>query len=64
MDLNAPHLQPRHILVSDLIYAAHSCDVRTVIVDGRVLMRDRVLTTIDLDETIAKAGECAARLFA
>lgn len=64
MDLNAPHLQPRHSLVSDLIYAAHSCDVRTVIVDGRVLMRDRVLTTIDLDETIAKAGECAARLFA
>lgn len=64
VDLSAPHLQPRHSLVSDLIYAAQASDVRTAIVDGRVLMRDRMLTTIDLEETVAKAGESAIGLFA
>jgi 5-methylthioadenosine/S-adenosylhomocysteine deaminase len=32
---------------STLAYAAHSADVRDTVVDGRILMRDRVLTTLD-----------------
>jgi len=63
VDLQAPHLQPRHSLVSDLVYAAQPSDVCTTIVNGRVLMRDRELLTIDLGETIARVSESAARLF-
>ncbi len=63
VDLQAPHLQPHHSLVSHLVYAAQPGDVCTTIVDGRVLMRDRELLTIDLDETIARVSESAARLF-
>ncbi|MBE8476744.1 amidohydrolase [Streptomyces justiciae] len=47
LDLNAPHLRPLHDPWSTLAYAAHSADVRDTVVDGRVLMRDRVLTTLD-----------------
>ncbi|MGD9497716.1 MAG: amidohydrolase family protein [Armatimonadota bacterium] len=63
VDLREPHLQPGHNPVSDLIYAARASDVRTTIVNGRVLMRDRELLTIDLQETVAHVTASAARLF-
>ncbi|UUU27921.1 amidohydrolase [Streptomyces sp. DSM 40750] len=47
LDLGGPHLRPRHDPWSTLAYAAHSADVRDTVVEGRVLMRDRVLTTLD-----------------
>ena len=47
LDLSAPHLRPRHDAWSTLAYAAHSADVRDTVVDGRVLMRNRTLTTLD-----------------
>lgn len=63
VDLDAPHLHPRHCLASHLIYSAQAADVKSTIVDGRVVMRDRELTTIDLDETYAMVAESAERLF-
>ncbi|MET9131312.1 amidohydrolase family protein [Streptomyces antibioticus] len=53
LDLAAPHLRPAHDPWSTLAYAAHSSDVRDTVVDGRVLMRDRVLTTLDERAAIA-----------
>ncbi|MDX2603314.1 amidohydrolase [Streptomyces caniscabiei] len=47
LDLGAPHLRPRHDPWSTLAYAAHAADVRDTVVEGRVLMRERVLTTLD-----------------
>ncbi|WP_371581408.1 amidohydrolase [Streptomyces sp. NBC_01314] len=47
LDLGGPHLRPRHDPWSTLAYAAHSADVRDTVVEGRVLMRERVLTTFD-----------------
>ncbi|MFK0112740.1 amidohydrolase [Streptomyces sp. NPDC091217] len=47
VDLDAPHLRPRHDPWSTLAYAAHSADVRDTVVDGRVLMRGRELLTLD-----------------
>jgi 5-methylthioadenosine/S-adenosylhomocysteine deaminase len=54
LDLNAPHLRPLHDPWSTLAYAAHSADVRDTVVDGRVLMRDRVLRTLDAEAVIAE----------
>ncbi|MEU8578290.1 amidohydrolase [Streptomyces asoensis] len=53
LDLDAPHLRPRHDPWSTLAYAVHSPDVRDTVVDGRVLMRDRGLTTLDERAVIA-----------
>jgi 5-methylthioadenosine/S-adenosylhomocysteine deaminase len=62
LDLDAPHLTPPHDLVSHLAYAASGSDVRHTICDGQVLMRDRELTTIDLDAAQTQATERAESL--
>jgi len=63
IDLDQPHLYPRHNIVSHLIYAARAGDVRTTIVDGRALLREGEFTHLDEHEIIARACECADRLF-
>ncbi|HEY3579034.1 MAG TPA: amidohydrolase family protein, partial [Pyrinomonadaceae bacterium] len=49
---------PVYNIYSDLVYATKAADVETVIINGRILMRDRRLLT--LDETAVKN---AARVF-
>ncbi len=44
---------------SRLVYATKAIDVRDVIVDGRLLMRDRKLLTLDEHEVIEEAGRFA-----
>jgi 5-methylthioadenosine/S-adenosylhomocysteine deaminase len=46
-----------HDLAATLVHSARSGDVTTTIVDGRVLMRDRVLLTVDLPATVGELGE-------
>src|SRR6478609_1919489 len=48
VDLSGPHTQPVHDLAATLVFSARSADVRTTIIDGRVLMRDRQLLTVDV----------------
>ncbi|MFE7650604.1 amidohydrolase [Streptomyces phaeoluteigriseus] len=59
VDLTGPHTQPVHDLAATLVHSARSSDVRTTIVDGRILMRDRELLTLDVP---AIAAELAERL--
>ncbi|WP_127356599.1 amidohydrolase [Actinacidiphila soli] len=47
LDLGRPHLTPRHDPWSMVAYAAAAADVRDTVVDGRILMRDRELLTLD-----------------
>jgi 5-methylthioadenosine/S-adenosylhomocysteine deaminase len=48
VDVSGIHCQPLHDLAAALVYSLQPNDVRTTIVAGRVLMRDRRLLTIDL----------------
>ena len=48
IDLQKPHLQPVHDLVSNLVYCGKASDVETVIVDGRIVVEERRMTGIDL----------------
>ncbi|MFE6173926.1 amidohydrolase [Streptomyces sp. NPDC056464] len=57
VDLTGPHTQPVHDLAATLVHSARSSDVRTTIVDGRVLMRDRELLTIDVPAVVRELGE-------
>lgn len=57
VDLTGPHTQPVHDLAATIVHSARSSDVRTTIVDGRVLMRDRELLTIDVSAVVAAMGE-------
>lgn len=57
VDLTGPHTQPVHDLAATLVHSARSSDVRTTIVDGRVVMRDRELLTIDVPAVVKVMGE-------
>ncbi len=57
VDLTGPHTQPVHDLAATLVHSARSSDIRTTIVDGRILMRDRELLTIDVPEVVGELGE-------
>lgn len=62
VDLDGAHHQPLHSVPASLVYAARASDVQTVIVDGRVLMRDRRLLTLDKAEIIRQVNRSLERL--
>lgn len=63
LDLDGPHAQPGDAdLVSRIVYSARAADVRHVIVDGRVVVRDGELKTGDLGEIRTSANKEARRL--
>ena len=52
VDLHAPHMwpvipEPRSNVIEQLVYSARASDVLTTIVEGKVLMRDRQVLTLD-----------------
>ena len=47
VDVDAPHQTPRYNVLSHLVYATKAADVRTVVINGRPVMRDRRLLTLD-----------------
>ncbi len=47
LDLNQPHLTPLYNIPSHLVYAARGADVIHSIINGKVVMRNRELRTID-----------------
>ncbi|MFF8177463.1 amidohydrolase [Streptomyces chartreusis] len=57
VDLSGPHTQPVHDLAATLVHSARSSDVRTTVVDGRILMRDRELLTLDVPAVVRELGE-------
>ncbi len=67
VSLESPHLTPRfalgtHNIYSHLVYSAKGSDVRDVLVDGRFLMRDRTLLTINITEVMAEARKLARQI--
>ena len=55
VDVRKPHLTPLYEEESHLVYAARASDVRTVLVDGRIVVEDGRLTTMDLGEIMEMA---------
>ncbi|WP_042170963.1 amidohydrolase [Paenibacillus gorillae] len=64
IDLNKPHLQPMHNIESLLAYSVNGADVDTTIVNGKVLMRNRKLTTIDEEELLKQVAVRSKRIVA
>jgi 5-methylthioadenosine/S-adenosylhomocysteine deaminase len=56
IDLAQLHSAPQTDVVSSLVYAAQAADVRTTIIDGRVLMRDRELMSLDEAKVVEGAN--------
>jgi len=54
LDLNKPHLQPVYNIISHLVYSATGADVRDVIIDGKVIMENRKLLSLDEGRILEK----------
>ena len=55
VDTRRPGLTPLYWVYSHLVYAARGSDVTTVIVNGRVVVRDRQILTVDEEEVMERA---------
>ena len=65
VDAKSPNMNPiygQDTVVSDLVYSASSANVHTTIVDGQVLMENRQVKSLDLEQTIAKTQELSGQL--
>ena len=59
MDVRSPRLTPLYDPVSHLVYAVKGGDVRHVIVDGKTILRDRKVLTLNEAAVIARGAELA-----
>jgi 5-methylthioadenosine/S-adenosylhomocysteine deaminase len=61
VDFRKPHLTPMYNPVSHLVYAAGAADVRHSIIGGRLVMKERALLTLDLEEILGHVREFAKK---
>jgi 5-methylthioadenosine/S-adenosylhomocysteine deaminase len=64
VDLRRPHLTPALRVVSDLVHNGQAGDVESVMVDGRWIMRERRVLTLDEPALVAEAERVARRAWA
>ena len=64
IDLQKPHLQPVHDVVSNIVYAGKAADVETVVVDGELVVENRCLRGVDLPALYRDVAAAVARITA
>jgi 5-methylthioadenosine/S-adenosylhomocysteine deaminase len=57
VDVSRPHLVPMYDVYSHLVYAVNGSDVVTAMVNGNLLMEDRVLTTVDANAVMTAVNQ-------
>jgi 5-methylthioadenosine/S-adenosylhomocysteine deaminase len=61
VEAQQPHLVPLLDPVKALVYSARGSDVRDAVIDGRVVMRDRQILTVDEKALLVRAEQAARR---
>jgi 5-methylthioadenosine/S-adenosylhomocysteine deaminase len=64
LNLNVPNAVPMYEVYSAIVYALKSSEVETVIVGGKILLKDGKLQTVDEAAAMAKAKEYAKKVAA
>ena len=62
LDQKAPNMAPRHSLVSNLVYSAHAGNVTDTIIDGKLVMENRKVLTMDEEKVVESAQKEAGKL--
>jgi 5-methylthioadenosine/S-adenosylhomocysteine deaminase len=62
LDMNQPHAHPVYNIYSLIIYSLRGSDVETVMVDGRLMVHNRKLVTLDLDRLYDKVDALAREI--
>lgn len=64
IDLSSPSVRPIYSIESAIVYAASGDDVSATIVDGKVLMKDRKVLTVDVKKAITEADSIRDKVVA
>jgi 5-methylthioadenosine/S-adenosylhomocysteine deaminase len=59
IDTRKPHLTPMYNPISHVVYAARGSDVSTSIINGRVMMENGKLLSLDLEKAMADVNQIA-----
>ncbi len=59
IDKNSPELYPRHDPIANLIYSCNSKNTSTVIINGKVIMKNGEIQTFDEEKVYYEADKCA-----
>lgn len=62
IDIEKPHLYPHNDICALLAYSANGADVDTTIINGKIVMKDRKLLTVNEKEVLKKAQQSARRI--
>jgi len=62
VNFKQPHLMPVTDVISHLVYSASGADVTTVVIDGKVVMENKKIMTVDEDEVIEEVSVRAKKL--
>jgi 5-methylthioadenosine/S-adenosylhomocysteine deaminase len=62
VDTHKPHLTPMYNPYSHLVYAAKGSDVSHCIINGKLVMEDRTLLTLELQEVLRNAKEMSKKV--
>jgi 5-methylthioadenosine/S-adenosylhomocysteine deaminase len=62
LDLQSPHLVPLYNPFSTIVYSANGADVKDVIVNGRILMKERTFQTLDSEEIMDRVAAISRRI--
>ena len=63
INTNKPHLCPIHNIYSTLAYSVSGDDVETSIIDGNIVMENRVIQNVDEAEILTECNRVTRRLF-
>ena len=63
VDTLRPHLVPAGRIISALVHCGHPGDIESVMVDGRFVMRDRAVLTMDADAILREADAVGRRIW-
>lgn len=62
VNMQKPHLTPTFNPVSHIVYAAEGSDVETTIIDGKIIMENKVVNSLNEEKIMRDANEHATKL--
>ncbi len=62
LDMNKPHLTPLFSIPSHMVYGARGADVAHSVINGRIVMQNRRLTTLDEEQILAAIEDLGPRI--